>query len=140
MPILGLDVGTVRIGVAKSDGLRIIAQPVTTLKAEPKQAALEAIDRLVKEEGIREIVIGLPKKLDGTMGPSAKMAEAFADAVRAKTGGVVVLWDERMTSAASQRLLINRGMRRDARKKVVDQLAAVLILQSYMDAHRGRGA
>lgn len=138
LPVLGLDVGTVRIGMAKSDELRLMAHPITTLKAEPRNTALDVIDRLVKEEGIQEIVVGYPKKLDGTIGPSAKMAEAFADAVRVKTGVTVVLWDERMTSAASQRLLIDRGMRRSARKGVVDQLAAVLILQSYLDAKRSR--
>ena len=136
---MALDVGTVRIGVAKSDGLGIMAQPLITLQAQPEEEMFSAILRLVQEHDIQEIVVGYPKHLNGTIGPSAKLAEAFVEKLKTHATCPVTLWDERMTSAASQRLLIDRGMRREKRKAVVDQLAAVLILQNYLDAKRSRG-
>jgi len=136
MSRLAIDVGTVRLGIAKSDELGIMAHPVATIPAEPSEKAVAEIRRLIVQHQVKEIVVGYPRNLDGTVGPSAKRAEAFAAVVRETTGLPVTMWDERLSSVASQRMLIERGMRRRARKGVVDQLAAVLILQNYLDAHK----
>lgn len=131
---MGLDPGERRIGVAVSDSLGLLAQPLTTLEVRRRgEPPLDEIRRLVAERGVGGIVIGLPKRLDGTRGPAAEAAERLAEAVRAAVGVPVVLWDERLSSVEAERLLIEGGVRRRRRKELTDRVAAALILQGWLD-------
>ncbi|MEK6569166.1 MAG: Holliday junction resolvase RuvX [candidate division NC10 bacterium] len=133
---LGLDLGTRRIGVAVSDELGFTAQPLPTLEPRSEDEALVAIRSLLDRYGVREVVVGLPKNMNGTLGPAAEQALAFAR--RLEEGGLakVTMWDERLTSRAAERLLIEADVRRSKRKRAVDQMAAVLILQGFLDRSR----
>ena len=133
---LGLDLGTRRIGVAVSDELGFTAQPLPTLEPRSEDEALAAIRSLLDRYGVREVVVGLPKNMNGTLGPAAEQALAFA--TRLEEGGLakVTMWDERLTSRAAERLLIEADVRRSKRKRAVDQMAAVLILQGFLDRSR----
>ena len=133
---LGLDLGTRRIGVAVSDELGFTAQPLQTLEPKTEDEALAAIRSLLDRYGVREVVVGLPKNMNGTLGPAAEQALAFAK--RLEEGGLakVTMWDERLTSRAAERLLIEADVRRSKRKRAVDQMAAVLILQGFLDRSR----
>jgi putative Holliday junction resolvase len=133
---LGLDLGTRRIGVAVSDELGLTAQPLQTLEPKTEDEALVAIRSLLDRYGVREVVVGLPKNMNGTLGPAAEQALAFAK--RLEEGGLakVTMWDERLTSRAAERLLIEADVRRSKRKRAVDQMAAVLILQGFLDRSR----
>jgi putative Holliday junction resolvase len=135
---LGLDLGTRRIGVAVSDELGFTAQPLPTLEPRSEDEALAAIRSLLDRYGVREVVVGLPKNMNGTLGPAAEQALAFA--TRLEEGGLakVTMWDERLTSRAAERLLIEADVRRSKRKRAVDQMAAVLILQGFLDRSRHR--
>jgi putative Holliday junction resolvase len=133
---LGLDLGTRRIGVAVSDELGFTAQPLPTLEPRSEDEALVAIRSLLDRYDVREVVVGLPKNMNGTLGPAAEQALAFA--TRLEEGGLakVTMWDERLTSRAAERLLIEADVRRSKRKRAVDQMAAVLILQGFLDRSR----
>ncbi len=133
--ILGLDVGDVRIGVAVSDGLGLTAQPISTLVRQGTEKDLESIRRLLTEYETEEIVVGLPVNMDGSSGPQAQKTREFADLLVTRLAAKVTFWDERLTSAQANKALLEGGMRRERRKQVIDQIAAVLILQSYLDAH-----
>ena len=133
---LGVDVGTVRVGVAASDPDGMLAFPVTTLS--PRD--LDRLVGLVHDRGVVEVVVGLPTQLSGQEGPAARSARAFAAALGRRVAPVpVTLIDERLTTAAAHRRMAERGMRSRARRGVVDQEAAVQILQSHLDA-RARAA
>ncbi len=133
---LGVDLGARRIGVALSDELGLIAQALPTLEPPKEDDTLAAIRALIDQYGIAEVVVGLPKNMDGTLGPAAEKALAFAK--RLGEGGrvKVTMWDERLTSKAAERLLIEADVRRAKRKRTVDQMAAVLILQGFLDRRR----
>ena len=133
---LGVDLGTRRIGVALSDELGLIAQALPTLEPPKEEDTLAAIQALIDRHGVAEVVVGLPKNMDGTLGPAAEKALAFAK--RLEEGGrvKVTMWDERLTSKAAERLLIEADVRRAKRKRTVDQMAAVLILQGFLDRRR----
>ncbi|MBZ0158854.1 MAG: Holliday junction resolvase RuvX [bacterium] len=136
---LGIDFGTKRIGIAVSDGLGLTAQPLSTLEPSSEQEALGAIQELIDQYGVIEVVVGLPKNMDGSLGPAAEAALAFAK--RLEEGGTakVTMWDERLTSRAAERLLIEADLSRAKRKRRVDQMAAILILQGFLDrCHRQR--
>jgi putative Holliday junction resolvase len=135
---LGVDVGTRRIGLAVSDELGLTAQPLPTLDLAEKGDAVSAIRELIDRYQIQEVVIGLPKNMNGSLGPAAEQATAFARRLEERGPAKVTLWDERLTSQAALRVLIGAGVRRAKRKRVVDQMAAVLILQSYLDGRRHR--
>ncbi len=134
--ILGLDHGQRRIGVAISDELGLTAQPLLTLTHTNSRNDLRSLGRLVRRYGCGAIVIGWPIHLSGDRSPRAIAAEKFADALRAEFALPVHLWDERMSTAEAHRHLdaVGRGTR--DRKDVIDQIAAVLILQSWLDAQR----
>lgn len=137
MKILGLDYGTKTVGVAVSDGLGITAQPVETItrKSSNKlRQTLARIEVLIEEYQIDKIVLGYPKNMNNTVGERAEACEAFKEDLERRTGLEVVLWDERLTTMESERVLQAGGVRRENRKAVIDQMAAVLILQSYMDS------
>ena len=135
MRILGLDVGDVRIGVAVSDPLEVIAQPLASVKRISISKAVESIKRLAEENEAGKIVVGVPKTLDDEVGIQAQKVLDFVESLRKALEIPIVLWDERFTTAEAERALIEADMSRRKRKKVVDKVAAVLILQGYLDSH-----
>lgn len=135
--VLALDYGTVRVGVAISDGIRLTAQPHGTLDRDDPEL-LNRLRRLADEFDVDEIVVGLPISLDGSEGPAAIAARAFAAEVAGGTGLAVVLHDERFSTVTAERILLEADVRRNKRKTVRDQLAATVFLQSYLDT-KGRG-
>jgi putative Holliday junction resolvase len=125
--VLALDYGSVRVGVAVSDALRITAQPLDVIPVEDVEQRLPGI-----VQDVDEIIVGLPRSLDGTEGPSARAAKSFAARVEGLTGIPVRLVDERFTTVGAQRVLLEGGVRRSRRKKVVDKVAATLLLEGYL--------
>lgn len=138
--LLGLDFGNRRIGVAVSDELGLTAQPVLTLLRKNAKQDLKSLGRLLRKFGCAEIVVGNPLYLSGDVSPQAERTQAFAEEVRAAFGLPVHLWDERLSSAEAHRHLHAAGRPLPEHRKVVDQVAAVLILQSFLDARRGDSA
>jgi len=134
MRILALDLGSRRIGVALSDELGMIAQPMAYWPAEPAAGVLDKIRELMKTREVGLVLVGLPRNMDGSLGPAAVQAEQFMGILREALPIPVRSWDERLTTAQASRLLIEGGVRRDRRKEKVDSLAAALLLQSYLDA------
>ena len=134
--IIGLDYGSKTVGVALSDPLGMTAQAVETIKRKDEnklRQTLARIEEIIKNESVGRIVLGFPKNMNNTIGDRAGKTSAFAQMLRRRTGLEVVLWDERMSTIAAQRTLIEGGVRRENRKTYVDQLAAVFILQGYLD-------
>src|SRR5215472_744247 len=132
MRILALDPGTKRIGVAVSDETKTIAQPLEWIPAEPFADFLERLKQILIEKEIDLVLIGLPRNMDGSLGPAAQKAEAFAAALRAAITVPIKMRDERLTSLQANKILIQGGVRRDKRKEKVDKMAAALLLQSYL--------
>jgi putative holliday junction resolvase len=135
--ILGLDVGSKRIGVAISDPLGITAQGLQTLHRQNKRLDFAQLERVIRDYRVAEIVMGLPLRMSGAEGVQAEKMQVFADEIRRRFKLPVHLWDERLTSAQANRLLRETDMSIKRRGAVVDQMAAVLILQSWMDARGG---
>lgn len=131
--IMGLDIGNKTIGVAVSDLLGITAQGITTIKRESKKKDIEALKLIIKDQNVNLIVSGLPKNMNGTVGPQAKLVIKFCDLLKEETGINIEYWDERLTTVSAEKMLISGDVSRKNRKKVIDKLAAVLILQSYLD-------
>ncbi|MBQ8983937.1 MAG: Holliday junction resolvase RuvX [Lachnospiraceae bacterium] len=141
MRLLGLDYGTKTVGVAVSDALGITAQPLETItrKEENKLRQTYArIEAIIAEYHVDKIVLGYPKNMNNTLGERAQACEKVKEDLERRTGLLVELWDERLTTVESDRVLQATGVRRENRKAVIDQMAAVLILQGYMDAHPDR--
>ena len=139
MRILGLDYGSQTVGVAISDPTGLIAQPLETIvrKEENKlRKTLARIQALVQEYQVDGIVMGLPLNMKATEGERCRKTQEFREMVERRTGLSVELWDERLTTVAADEILIESGWRRENRKQVIDQLAAVLILQEYLDHAR----
>jgi len=124
------------VGVALSDEDGLIAHPRDTLARKDPKALLEVVAAIAREEGVGELVVGLPLHLDGSEGASARRARRFAELLGEATGLPVVMWDERLTTAQADRALSEAGVRGKARRKVVDRVAAALMLQSYLDSKR----
>ena len=133
MRYLGLDVGDKRIGVALSDESGTLASAVATYERVGPRKDLKAIARLVRERQAGEVVVGLPRRLDGELGPQAQKVIAFMDELRPLVGCPVVPWDERFTSVVARQALVESGVSRRDRKAVIDKVSATLILQSYLD-------
>jgi putative holliday junction resolvase len=129
-----MDVGSRRIGLAISDLLGITAQGLDTLHRQDKRADFAQLERVIREHDVTEIVMGLPLRMSGAEGIQAEKMQAFAEEIRRRFKLPVHLWDERLTSAQANRLLRETEMSIKRRGAVVDQMAAVLILQSWMDA------
>ena len=136
MRILGLDMGSKRIGLAVSDALGITAQGLVTLERKDEKTVLEFLKNIIKEKDVTEIVVGLPLNMDGSSGEQAKNAEGFADILKEKFGLPVKLWDERLSTMEVERIMIAGGASRAKRKKKIDKLAAQVILQGYLDSGR----
>ena len=141
MRIIGLDYGTKTVGVAVSDSLGITAQAVETItrKEENKlRQTLARIEALIDEYNVEEIVVGLPKNMNNTIGERAEACRDFADKLERRTGLPVIMWDERLTTVSADNVLKECGVRRENRKAVVDKIAAVFILQGYLDYLRNQ--
>ena len=137
MRIMGLDYGTKTVGVAVSDGLSLTAQGVETIerKEENKlRRTLARIEELVKEYGVEKIVLGFPKHMNNDIGERAEKTMEFRAMLLRRTGLEVELWDERLTTVAAERVLMESKVRRENRKKYIDKIAAVFILQGYLDS------
>ncbi|MGD8331006.1 MAG: Holliday junction resolvase RuvX [Acidobacteriota bacterium] len=133
---LALDLGSRRIGVAVSDDSGTLAVPLRTLEVGKRgDFPLAALRALVAERAVEGIVVGWPRRLDGSAGPEAEAAAAVAERLRGELGLPVELWDERLTSVEAERLLIEAGVRRKKRRGATDRIAATLILQGFLD-HR----
>jgi len=131
--ILGLDVGSVRIGVALSDPLGITAQPLEVIDRK-RSDPFRRIVALVEEKEVQRIVVGRPTRLDGADGPAVVAMHAFVESLRGQVSVPVDLWDERLSTAQAERAMILGGARREQRRRSIDKVAAALILQSYLDA------
>lgn len=137
MRVMGLDFGSKTVGVAVCDPLGITAQGVETIvrKDENKlRQTLARIEALVNEYGVEKIVLGFPKNMNNTIGERAEKTLEFQEKVERRTGIPVILWDERLTTASAERTLMESNVRREDRKKYVDKIAAVFILQGYLDS------
>lgn len=138
MRIMGLDYGSKTVGVALSDELGITAQPIMTIerKSENKlRKTLAQIEELIDANEVSFVVLGYPKNMNNTEGPRGEATREFKEHIERRTGLEVVLWDERLTTVESERILMDSGVRREHRKEYIDKMAAAIILQSYMDAH-----
>jgi putative Holliday junction resolvase len=138
MRILALDHGTKRIGVAVSDETKTIAQPLEYILAEPFADFLARLKKLLVEKEIDLVLIGLPRNMDGSYGPAAQKVEAFVAVLKMAITVPIKTWDERLTSAQANRVLIEAKVRRDKRKEKVDKMAAAILLQSYLDGTSGK--
>ncbi|RBW70451.1 Holliday junction resolvase RuvX [Bacillus taeanensis] len=135
MRILGLDVGSKTIGVAVSDEMGWTAQGIETIKRTARLEDEEnRLKELVEQYNVDKFVVGLPKNMNGSIGPSGEACQAFAAHLEEVFELPVVLWDERLTTVAAERMLISADVSRKKRKKVIDKMAAVMILQGYLDS------
>lgn len=131
--VLGLDVGDKWIGVAISDSLGLIAQTLKTIKRETSKQTLEEISEIISEYEIEKVVVGLPKNMNNTIGPQGEKTMKFASRLSRKYEIEIIYIDERMSSISAERVLIEADVRRENRKKYIDQIAATYILQTYLD-------
>ena len=134
MRILALDYGTRRVGVAISDELEMIATPLGYLDAQPREKLLDQIAQLVAERGVGLVVVGMPRNMDGSYGPAAEQVREFVEMLEKRLSVPVKTWDERLTTAQAEKLLLQADVSRKKRKKKVDQIAAAILLQSYLDS------
>ncbi len=134
MRILALDHGSKRVGVAISDELKMIAQPLEYIPTEPFAKFLERLKDLLRDKDVELILVGMPRNMDGTYGPAALKAQEFITALKNAVAVPVKSWDERLTSAQANRVLIQGNVRRDKRKEKVDKMAAAILLQGYLDS------
>lgn len=132
---IGLDVGDVRIGIAVSDMLGMIANARESYTRKGLEKDLRYFTDLAKAENADAFVLGLPKNMDGTEGERVEVTREFGDKLREFSGLPVVYMDERLSTVAAERMLIQADVRRDKRKKVIDKVAACIILQNYLDSH-----
>ena len=134
MRILALDHGTKRIGVAVSDEMKIIAQPLEYILAEPFADFLTRLKEILRDKEAEMILIGMPRNMDGSYGPAALKVQEFVAALKGAVTVPIQTWDERLTSAQANKFLIQTNVRRDQRKEKVDKTAAAILLQSYLDS------
>ncbi len=133
---MGLDVGSKTVGIAISDELGWTAQGLKTLKIdeEKNKFGFDEIGQLIKEYGISQVVIGLPKNMNGTIGPRGEASKRYAEEIENQFSVSTILWDERLTTMAAERVLLEADVSRKKRKKVIDKMAASMILQGYLDS------
>lgn len=136
MRIMGLDFGSKTVGVAVSDSLLLIAQGVEIIRRKDEnklRQTLARIEELIVEYEVEEIVLGLPKNMNATEGVRVELTNEFKEKLERRTGLPVVMWDERLTTVAADKIMMESGVRRENRKEYVDKIAATLILQGYLD-------
>ena len=131
--IMGLDVGDKTIGVALSDPLFVTAQPFETIRRTKAKADIKRLEEIVKEKEVEQIVVGLPKNMNNTMGPQSMKVISFVDLLKKRIDIEIVYEDERLTTVQSESVLIDMNVRRENRKKQIDNIAASFILQSFLD-------
>jgi putative Holliday junction resolvase len=136
MRIMGLDLGTKNIGVAVSDESGTLAQGREVVRRTTDKEAIERIEEILKDFSVEEIVVGLPINMDGTMGERAADSERFAEMLKERTHLPVKLWDERLSTKEAESVMLEADVTRSKRKKVIDKLAAQIILQSYLDSRK----
>ncbi|MFT8313527.1 MAG: Holliday junction resolvase RuvX [Clostridium sp.] len=134
MRILGLDIGDRTIGVAISDPLGYTAQGVTTIRRKNEDKDIEELAKLCKEYNVETIVSGLPKNMNGTVGPQSEKVLAFCEILKKKIDIPVKMWDERLTTVAAEKAMLEADLSRAKRKKIIDKMAATYILQGYLDS------
>lgn len=134
--ILGLDVGDKTIGVAVSDLLQITAQGITTIRRIGKKKDFAEIENIINEYDIKKIVVGLPKNMNGSIGPQGEKVIEFGEKLKNKFNIEIIYIDERLTTVSAERILIEADVRRENRKKLIDKVAATYILQFYLDSIR----
>ena len=134
MRILALDHGTKRIGVALSDELKMIGQPLEFIEAEPFAGFLVRLKELIRTKEVELILVGMPRNMDGSYGEAAAKVREFVAVLKETITVPLRLWDERLTSTQANRLLIAGNVRRGDRKEKVDKMAAAILLQSYLDS------
>lgn len=134
MRILALDYGSKRVGLAISDEMAVIAQPLEFLPAHPPDDFLTRLKGIIDSRHVGEVLVGIPRNMNGTHGPAAVRAGEFAAALEKVLTIPVKTWDERLTTVQAERALIEAGMRREKRRQRIDQTAAAILLQSYLDS------
>jgi len=136
MRVMGLDVGSKTVGVAISDELGLTAQGIETIpiNEEEQLFGLDRIEELINDWDVGKIVVGFPKNMNNTVGPRGEAAQAFAEKLKKHFHLPVSLWDERLSTMAAEKVLLQADMSRKKRKKVIDKIAAVMILQGYLDS------
>ncbi|HHW03476.1 MAG TPA: Holliday junction resolvase RuvX [Thermoanaerobacterales bacterium] len=133
MRILGLDVGDKKIGVAVSDELGVTAQGIGVIIRQDLNQDLKKIEELIKQYNIGKVIVGLPRNMNGTLGPQGDSVKKFGEALKKDSGIELGYWDERLTTVEAERSLIDADISRRKRKNVIDKVAAVLILQGYLN-------
>lgn len=134
MRILGLDIGDRTIGVAVSDPLGFTAQGITTIRRKSQDADIKELKNICDEYNVETIVSGLPKNMNGTLGPQSEKVLKFCEVIKEKIGLPIKMWDERLTTVAAHRAMLEADLSRNKRKKIVDKMAAIYILQGYLDS------
>lgn len=142
MRIMGLDFGSKTVGVAISDSLLVTAQGIEIIRRREEnklRRTLARIEELIEEYDVSEIVLGLPKHMNGSSGVRVELTDEFKEKLERRTGLPVTLWDERLTTVAADRTMMEAGVRREDRSNYVDMIAATLILQGFLDRRRNEG-
>ena len=134
MRILALDHGTVRIGVAVSDELKMIATPLEFIPVEPFAPFLVRLKEILRDKEVEQILVGMPRNMNGSYGPAAQKVQEFVAVLKESIVVPIKLWDERLTSAQANRYLIDANVSREKRKEKVDKTSAAILLQSYLDS------
>ncbi|AJA48217.1 putative holliday junction resolvase [Clostridium pasteurianum DSM 525 = ATCC 6013] len=134
MRILGLDIGDRTIGVAVSDPLGYTAQGITTIRRKNEEKDIEELIKLCKQYNVETIISGLPKNMNGTMGPQSEKVLQFCEILKEKIDIPIKMWDERLTTVAAHKAMLEADLSRSKRKKIVDKIAATYILQGYLDS------
>ncbi len=137
--IMGLDVGDATIGIAVSDELGLIAQAISTIRRKTTKEDLQSLENIIDEKNIVKVVIGFPKNMNNTIGERGNKTLEFAEILKEAFPNLeIILWDERLTTVAAEKALLEANISRRSRKKVIDKIAAVLILQNYLDAQKNK--
>lgn len=136
MRTMGLDVGSKTVGIALSDELGWTAQGLETLKINEEENVFgfDELGKIIKEYDVNKVVVGLPKNMNGTIGPRGEASQFYARELEERFGVPVILWDERLTTVAAERVLLEADLSRKKRKKVIDKMAAMMILQGYLNS------
>lgn len=134
---MGLDLGDKTIGISMSDEMGWTAQGLEVIrrKQESPEADLESLDQLIKEYQVEKVIVGLPKNMNGTIGPRGELCKEFGRSLQERTGIPIQMWDERLSTVAAERILISADVSRKKRKQVIDKMAAVIILQGFLDSN-----
>ncbi len=134
--VMALDVGERRIGVALSDPTRLLASPLATIAARPRDRAIAQIAALIGQNEVADLVVGLPLTMGGEHGHQAKVVQEFVEALRPAVAVPIHMFDERLTTVAAERMMIDLGLRPEQRKARIDEVAASIILQDFLDSRR----